>query len=59
MPARKPPDPNQKPQIERFREAERELGSHDNEEAFWDNVVRVAQHKPKGDIPKVPEDWNE
>jgi hypothetical protein len=44
MPARKPPDPNARPQIERFREAARELGCDDNEEAFWDKVVRVARH---------------
>lgn len=38
MPARKPTDPNAKPQIERFREAARELGCDDDEEAFWDKV---------------------
>jgi hypothetical protein len=36
MPARKPRDPNAKPQIERFREAARELGCEDTEEEFWD-----------------------
>jgi hypothetical protein len=49
MPARKPRDPNEKPQIERFREAARELGCEDNEEVFWEKVVRVATHKPKGE----------
>jgi len=57
MPARKPRDPNEKPQIERFREAARELGCEDDEEAFWDKVVRVAKHKPK-DEPKQEGDSN-
>ena len=39
MPARKPPDPNAKPQIERFREMARELGCDESEEAF-DAVLR-------------------
>jgi len=51
MPARKPPDPNAKPQIERFREAARELGCEDTEEDFWAKVVQVAKHKPKDDTP--------
>ena len=52
MPARKPRDPNEKPQIERFREAARELGCDDNENAFWDNVVKVARHSPKDEPEK-------
>jgi hypothetical protein len=51
MPARKPTDANAKPQIERFREAARELGCDDNEEAFWAKVVRVARHIPKDEAP--------
>jgi hypothetical protein len=47
MPARKPPDPNAKPQIEKFREMARELECADDEETFWAKVVRVAKHKPK------------
>jgi len=54
MPARKPLDPNAKPQIEKFREAAPELGYEDNEEAFWDKVVQVAKHKPK-DEPGKPQ----
>jgi hypothetical protein len=54
MPARKPRDPNAKPQIERFREAARELGCEDTEEEFWDKVVRVAKHKPKDDQKDDP-----
>ena len=50
MPARKPPDPNAKPQIEKFREMARELGC-DEDEAAFDAVLRqVAQHKPR-DVP--------
>lgn len=44
MPARKPRDPNEKPQIERFREAARELGCDDNENAFWDNRPVAKVH---------------
>ena len=47
MPARKPRPPDEKPQIERFREAARELGCEDDEERFWEKVVQVARHKPK------------
>ena len=47
MPARKPPDPNAKPQIEKFREMARELGC-DEDEAAFDAVLRqVVLHKPK------------
>jgi hypothetical protein len=34
VPARKPRDPNEKPQIERFRELARELECDENEAAF-------------------------
>jgi hypothetical protein len=52
MPARKPRPPDEKPQIERFREAARELGCDDDEKTFWAKVVQVARHKPKGDPEK-------
>jgi hypothetical protein len=52
MPARKPRPLDEKPQIERFREAARELGCEDTEEDFWARVVQVAKHKPK-DEPKA------
>jgi hypothetical protein len=51
MPARKPPDPDAKPQIEKFREMARELECVDDEETFWAKVVRVARHKPKSVEP--------
>ena len=54
MPARKPRPPDERPQIERFRKAARELGCEDDEETFWAKVVRVAQHKPK-DEPEKPD----
>lgn len=34
MPKKKAPDPNEKPQHERFKEAARELGADKNSEAF-------------------------
>ena len=53
MPARKPPDPNAKPQIEKFREMARELGC-DEDEAAFDAVLRhVVQHKSKGEPAPV------
>ena len=48
MPARKPPDPNAKPQIERFREMARQLECNEDEAAF-DAVLRkiVTADRPK------------
>jgi hypothetical protein len=56
MPARKPPDPNAKPQIERFREMARELGCDEDEAAFDEKLRQVARHKPSRDgiIPPIP-----
>jgi hypothetical protein len=51
MPARKPRPPDEKPQIEKFREMARELGCEDTEEEFWAKVVHVAKHKPKNQAP--------
>ena len=53
MPARKPPDPNAKPQIERFREMARELEC-DEDEAAFDAVLRkiVTAAPPKKYEPK-------
>ena len=53
MPARKPRPPDEKPQIEKFREAARELGCDDDQEAFWAKVTHIARHKPK-DEPEKP-----
>jgi hypothetical protein len=55
MPARKPRPPDEKPQIERFREAARELGCEDTEEEFWAKVVRVANYKQTDDGKKSDE----
>ena len=52
MPARKPPDPNAKPQIELFRETARELECDENEEAFKAKLAQIMKHKPKGDLEK-------
>jgi hypothetical protein len=46
MPARKPPDPNEKPQRERFIEAAREHGASEDPEEFeriFRQVVRAPQ----------------
>ena len=46
MPARKPPDPNEKPQRERFIEAAREHGASEDPEEFeriFRKVVRAPQ----------------
>ena len=59
MPARKPPDPNARPQIERFREMARELEC-DESEAALDAVLRKiatagrpAKYQPKQRQPKA------
>lgn len=61
MPARKPPDSNAKPQIERFREMARELGC-DEDEAKFDAVLRKIatagppkKYEPKKRAPKGSE----
>lgn len=48
MPARKSPNPNAKPQIERFREMARQLECNEDEAAF-DAVLRkiVTADRPK------------
>jgi hypothetical protein len=58
MPARKPPDPDAKPQIERFREAAIELGCDDDEATFDANLKKLlqagppAKYEPKKRHPK-------
>lgn len=51
MPKKKPPDPNEKPQHERFKEAAREIGADKNPEAFeraFGKIVPPAKPtKPK------------
>jgi hypothetical protein len=54
MLTRNPRDRNEKPQIERFRKAEREFGCEDDIKAFCDEVVWVAKHKLK-DRPSHPD----
>jgi len=46
MPARKPRPPDEKPQIERFREAARELGCDDDEAAFDEKLRQIMRAKP-------------
>jgi hypothetical protein len=46
MPARKPCQPYEKPQLERFREAAREL-RYDDEAAFDEKLRQIAQHRLK------------
>jgi hypothetical protein len=47
MPARKPRDPNEKPQIEKFREAARELACDDDEAAFEERLRQIMKAKPQ------------
>jgi hypothetical protein len=47
MPARKLRDPNEKPQIEKFREAARELGCDDDESAFEERLRQIMKAKPQ------------
>lgn len=54
MPTRNPPDPNAKPQIERFREMARELGCDEDEEAFKAKLAQVMRHQPKVEARKTP-----
>lgn len=54
MPVRKPPDPNAKPQIERFREMARELECDEDEEAFKAKLAQVMRHQPKVEPRKTP-----
>jgi hypothetical protein len=37
---------NDKPQIDRFKEAARALGSDEDEAAFDDNLRKIAKQKP-------------
>jgi hypothetical protein len=52
VPARKPPDPNAKPQIELFREAAIELGCDDDEAAFDERLRQIIRVKPKREPEK-------
>lgn len=54
MPARKPRDPNAKPQIERFREAAIELECDDDEAAFDERLRQIARVKPRK-LPEKPD----
>jgi hypothetical protein len=54
MPARKPPDPNAKPQIERFREMARELECDEDEDAFKAKLAPIMRHQPKVEPRKHP-----
>jgi hypothetical protein len=54
MPARKPRPSDEKPQIERFREAARELGCDDDEAAFDEKLRQIMRHRPKVEPRKHP-----
>jgi hypothetical protein len=54
MPARKPRPPDEKPQIEKFREMARELGCDEDEEAFKAKLAQVMRHRPKVEPKKQP-----
>jgi hypothetical protein len=49
MPKKKPPDPNEKPQHERFKELARETGADKNPGAFDEAFGKIVPAKsPKG-----------
>jgi len=53
VPARKPANPNAKPQSERPIEMARELGCNEDEATFIEKLGQIARHKPKDDPKKV------
>jgi len=54
MPARMPPDPDAKPQIEKFREMVRELGCDEDEDGFKAKLAQVIRHRTKVEPSKKP-----
>ena len=56
MPARKPRPPDEKPQIERFREMARELECDEDEGAFKAKLAQVLRHRPKVEPKKTPKE---
>lgn len=42
-----------KPQIDKFKDAARELETDDREEVFDEKLKKVAKPKPQGDRPKA------
>ena len=54
MPTRKPRDPNEKPQIERFRDMARELECDEDEEAFKAKLAVIAKAKVGNYAPASP-----
>jgi len=54
MPARKPRPPDEKPQIERFREMARELGCDEDLDAFKAKLAQIMRPRPKVEPRKQP-----
>lgn len=52
MPARKPPPPDAKPQIEDFIETARKLGADESREAFERAFEKVAKSKVTSLVPR-------
>ena len=52
MPARNAPPPDEKPQIEGFKDLARELGCDEDEAAFDRALRRIAQAPPIKHVPK-------
>ena len=46
MPARKPPQPDEKPQFERFLETAREIGAAETDKGLEDVLRRVVRPSP-------------
>jgi hypothetical protein len=50
MPKKKPPDPSEKPQHERFKEAAKKIGADESGEKFeraFEKIVPPVKAKPK------------
>jgi len=52
MPTRKPPDPDETAQFERFKALARELGCDEDEDAFDRALGRIVQAAPVKHVPK-------
>lgn len=57
MPARKPPSPDEKPQVEDFIETARKLGADESREAFERAFKRIANLSEKVfQTPSLPDE---
>ncbi len=52
MPRKLPPDPNEKPQIERFVDAAKQIGAAETDEGLKDAIRVIALDRRKDAKPK-------